>query len=99
MANRDILVVSVKGGKPRRLTEDSSDEVRPSWSRGGRWIYFGSKRTGDWQVWKSPAEGGKAVQVPQQGGREALQSFAVNLVSSPKALSFPRSSTLPATRR
>jgi Tol biopolymer transport system component len=72
--NKDIYLVSVEGGKPRRLTTEASDEVRPSWSRNGRWIYFGSSRTGNWQVWKAPAEGGAAMQVTKQGGREAYES-------------------------
>ena len=46
----------------------------PSWSRDGRWIYFGSKRTGDWQIWKVPSEGGQAVQVTKNGGDEAFES-------------------------
>ncbi|MEK7409046.1 MAG: hypothetical protein AAB225_28620 [Acidobacteriota bacterium] len=48
--------------------------ARPCWSRDGRWIYFGSNRGGDWQVWKIPAEGGPAVQVTRNGGREAFAS-------------------------
>jgi len=40
----------------------------------GRWIYFASDRTGESQVWKVPAEGGKAVQVTKQGGELAFES-------------------------
>jgi len=73
---RDIYVIDAEGGKPRRLTEGTRDEVRPSWSRDGNWIYFGSNRTGDWQLWKEPAEGrGESVQVTRQGGREGFESL------------------------
>ncbi len=72
--HRDVYVVSVEGGKPKRLTTETSSDVRPSWSRDGRWIYFGSNRAGEWQVWKVPATGGKAVQMTKHGGREALES-------------------------
>ena len=71
---RDVYAVSVQGGRPRRITTETSEEVRPSWSRDGRWIYFGSNRTGTWQVWKAPAEGGPARQVTTGGGREAFES-------------------------
>jgi len=71
---RDIYVVGTAGGKPRRLNGDKSDNVRPSWSHDGRWIYFGSNRTEDWQLWKAPAEGGQAVQITKQGGREGVES-------------------------
>jgi Tol biopolymer transport system component len=64
----------VEGGASHRLTTEDSADVRPSWSRDGRWIYFGSNRTGDWQVWKIPSEGGTAIKVTSQGGREAFES-------------------------
>jgi len=72
--HRDVYVVSVEGGKPKRLTSETSSDVRPSWSRDGKWIYFGSNRSGNWQVWKVPSRGGQALQVTQHGGREALES-------------------------
>jgi Tol biopolymer transport system component len=58
------------------LTTESSADVRPSWSSDGRWIYFGSDRSGGWQIWKSPAQGGQVVQVTKNpGAREAFESF------------------------
>ena len=72
--HRDVYIVSVEGGKPTRLTTETSSDVRPSWSRDGRWVYFGSNRSGAWQVWKVPSTGGQAVQVTKRGGREALES-------------------------
>jgi Tol biopolymer transport system component len=72
--NKDIYVVSVEGGKPKRLTTEPSSDVRPSWSRDGKWVYFGSNRSGEWQIWKVPATGGQALQVTKHGGREALES-------------------------
>jgi Tol biopolymer transport system component len=70
----DIYVVNAEGGRPRRLTTGTSSSVVPSWSRDGQWIYFGSDRTGTWQVWKTPAEGGEAVQVTKRGGFAAFES-------------------------
>ena len=72
--HRDVYVVSVEGGKPKRLTTETSSDVRPSWSRNGQWVYFGSNRSGAWQLWKVPSTGGLAVQVTKRGGREALES-------------------------
>ncbi|HLQ21854.1 MAG TPA: protein kinase, partial [Gemmatimonadales bacterium] len=40
--HRDIFVVGAEGGFLRRLTTEPSEDVRPSWSIDGRWIYFGS---------------------------------------------------------
>jgi hypothetical protein len=68
-------VISIDGGKPRRFTADPSNEDLPSWSRDGRWIYFGSNRSGAWQIWKAPAGGGQALQVTRSGGEEAFESI------------------------
>ena len=46
----------------------------PSFSRDGRWIYFGSDRLGDMQVWRIPVNGGVAEQVTKNGGFAALES-------------------------
>ena len=40
----------------------------PSWSHDGKWIYFTSSRSGQWEIWKMPANGGAALQVTTEGG-------------------------------
>ncbi len=69
-----VYVVSAERGQPRAITSGDFDNIVPSWSRNGRWIYFASNRTGVYQVWRVPAEGGDAVQVTRQGGFVALES-------------------------
>jgi hypothetical protein len=68
-----IFVVRVKGGDERQVTAGNSSDVRPSWSHDGRWIYFGSNRTGRWEIWKSMLDSAPAVQVTRNGGREAFE--------------------------
>jgi Tol biopolymer transport system component len=48
--------------------------VVPTWSRDGKWVYFTSDRSGEYQVWKMPAQGGAPVQVTRGGGFYALES-------------------------
>jgi Tol biopolymer transport system component/DNA-binding winged helix-turn-helix (wHTH) protein len=71
----NIYVVRSDGGSPRALTTAGSHAVLPSWSRDGQWVYYASNREGEWQIWKSPAAGGQAVQVTQHGGFEAFESL------------------------
>jgi len=67
-------VISAAGGSPRRLTEGKSEDVLPSWSRDGRWIYFGSRRSGDWQIWRTTLTGEQVEQVTKNGGYEAFEA-------------------------
>lgn len=72
--NPDVYVIDTKGGAPRRMTTDPSEEIVPTWSRDGKWIYFASNRTFAYEIWKMPATGGAAVQVTRQGGFHGIES-------------------------
>jgi len=63
------------GGEPTLLVGGTSDEVIPSWSADGRAVYFGSNRTGRYEIWKTPAGGGPATQVTTNGGHIARESL------------------------
>lgn len=69
-----IYVVSADGGTPRPLTDHPADGNTPGWSRDGRWVYFASDRSGRYEVWKAPKDGGAAVQVTRSGGGTAFES-------------------------
>jgi Tol biopolymer transport system component/DNA-binding winged helix-turn-helix (wHTH) protein len=72
----EIYVVELPNGVPQLLrTIPGADNLAPSWSRDGKWIYFSSK-TGDipFQVWKVPFKGGQPVQVTKNGGIGAIES-------------------------
>jgi Tol biopolymer transport system component/DNA-binding winged helix-turn-helix (wHTH) protein len=66
--------ISAAGGTLRRLMGSSGQDGVASFSRNGRWIYFTSNRTGEFQIWRMPAEGGEAVQWTRRGGRVARES-------------------------
>ena len=71
---QDVYVVAAGGGRPRRMTSHKANDILPSFSRDGRWIYFASTRTGSFQIWKAPASGGDAVQVSPNAGVAALEA-------------------------
>ena len=66
-----IQVVDAEGGRPRVVITQG---YVPSWSRDGRWIYFGSARTGRSEVWRVPAAGGEPIQITDEGGSDAVES-------------------------
>ncbi len=73
----EVYVVDVHGGPPRQVvTLPGADNLAPSWSRDGRWLYFSSKRSGEpFQLWKVPWPGGGApVQITHTGGISAQES-------------------------
>jgi Tol biopolymer transport system component/DNA-binding winged helix-turn-helix (wHTH) protein len=72
--NADLWLIEPDSARPRRLTTAAAEEIAPSFSRDGRWVYFGSNANGSWQVWKLPAAGGDAIQVTQTGGLVARES-------------------------
>ena len=70
----DIYSIDVDSRIPSRLTDDLSDDVTPSVSHDGKWIYFASTRTGRMEIWRLPVEGGEAFQVTHNGGVAPIES-------------------------
>src|SRR6266542_902876 len=70
----DLWAVDAGGGVPERLTSDPADALAPSFSRDGRSIYFASRRTGTWQVWRLSLADRHSTPVTTAGGYAALES-------------------------
>lgn len=69
-----VYVVDAEGGTPRPILRDSSDAISPSWSIDGEWIYFGSNRSGEWQIWKARVSGDDLQQVTYSSGYVAREA-------------------------
>ena len=74
-AHNAIFVVETDGTGLRSLVKDQFENVCPSWSRDGKWIYFASWRTGRSEVWKVREEGGAPVQLTTHGGHASFESL------------------------
>ena len=73
----EIYLVEVAGGVPRLLpTIPGADNLSPSWSRDGQWIYFASKRGSEpFQLWKMSVHGGSPIKLTKNGGISGVESF------------------------
>jgi Tol biopolymer transport system component len=71
----DVWTIGVDGSGLRQVTHDASNENVPSFSRDGRWMYFGSDRTGRYEVWRVAAAGGAEEQVTRDGGYLPFESL------------------------
>jgi len=70
----DLHLLPASGGAPSRLTTAPAEDLVPRWSRDGRWVYFSSNRTGDWEAWRTrTAPDTQRVQQVTTGGAVAVQ--------------------------
>ena len=70
----DIHLLDLASNRLSVLTETQGDDLAPSFSADGRFVYFGSRRSGAWEIWKVSVHGGEALQVTEEGGIMAFES-------------------------
>jgi Tol biopolymer transport system component/DNA-binding winged helix-turn-helix (wHTH) protein len=85
----DLWTVSVSDGTLQRLTNDPENENESRWSRSGKWIYYSSDKSGRYEIYKMPAEGGAGVPVTREGGINPNESHDGLLLYYAKTLSSP----------
>jgi Tol biopolymer transport system component/tRNA A-37 threonylcarbamoyl transferase component Bud32 len=64
----DVWTIAADGAGLRQVTRDPAQDVLPSYSRDGRFIYFASNRTGRFEIWRVPSAGGAEEQLSREGG-------------------------------
>jgi Tol biopolymer transport system component len=72
---RQVFIVDQAGGEIRPIPQKRGafDQV-PSWSRDGIWVYFGSTRSGQSEIWRVRASGGEPEQMTTNGGGVPMES-------------------------
>ena len=72
----EIYIAEVPGGMPHLVpTITGADNLSPSWSSDGRWLYFASKRGSEaFQIWRIPAQGGSPTRLTNNGGISPVES-------------------------
>ena len=69
----DSYVINAEGGRPQLL----AIEDMQNWSRDGKWIYFGSSRSGDSQLWKRPWPLAEHASQPVQVTKKGFTDLAI----------------------
>ena len=83
----DLFIIDAEGGIPERITSSSAHDLRPMWAPDGQSLFFGSDRSGSWQIWRKDLEDGEATQVTVSGG------FRGTFSETRQALFYTRSDT------
>lgn len=69
-----IYIVNPSTRERQQLTHGEQEDVTPSWSADGRWIYFASLRSGQWNIWKISSTGGEPLRVTENRGVHPVES-------------------------
>jgi Tol biopolymer transport system component/predicted Ser/Thr protein kinase len=85
----DIRVMNLDSKQINWITNDFRINLRPTWSRSGRFIYFSSDRSGGINIWRAPVSGDGALSGPlQQVTTGAGQDVEVAVSSDGKRLAY-----------
>ena len=84
----DIWVVPSAGGKATPLTNHVEMDDNPVWSPDGQYVAFASNRSGNWDVYVVPADGGPTKRLTWQA-RSRVSAIRHRCSSSPVAIRSP----------
>jgi len=73
---RDIFVIPVDGGEPKRITSDGGMVRGLAWTADGDEIIYSSNRSGLLRLWRIAREGGEPRPVADAGGDAAFPSLS-----------------------
>ncbi|MBU6399656.1 MAG: PD40 domain-containing protein [Verrucomicrobia bacterium] len=72
----DIWLGSAHGGRATQLTDNIELDAYPLFSPDGKWIACSSRRTGNWDIFLVPVEGGPVQQLTYHSGADIATGWA-----------------------
>jgi WD40 repeat protein len=71
-----VWTIDVEGAAPQRITKEPGDQIRPTWSHDGDWIYFTWQQGSGSDIWRTRGPDGPSEQVTFTGTMSrAWESF------------------------
>lgn len=67
-----IRLIQTNGQNLQQLTHDHFDYSSPEWAADGQSFYYGSNKSGTWQLWERDLKGTMDRQITTRGGHTAL---------------------------
>jgi eukaryotic-like serine/threonine-protein kinase len=86
-----LWMIDADGGAPRRLTAEVGDQVVPTWSHDGQWIYYSWWQGNTRDIWRMPADGG----TPERLTHGAAGAFACESADGQSLLFQPKDADSP----
>jgi len=86
-----LWMIDADGGALRRLTPEAGDQVVPTWSHDGRWIYYSWWQADTRDIWRRPADGG----APERLTHGAAGVFACESADGKSLLFQPKDTDSP----
>jgi len=85
----DVRIVDVTSGRSSWVTNDAVQDLNPTWSASGQYVYFSSYRGGGINIWRvRVASDGTPVRLPQQLTIGAGQDVEIALSRDGRRLAF-----------
>jgi len=63
-----VWTVDAEGGTPQQIVNDEGDQLSPTWSRDGEWIYFSWSQASGRDIWRVRVSNGSRERVTHGGG-------------------------------
>ena len=76
--NFEIYTMNGAGGEQKRLTENTANDIAPSWSPDGLRIAFASDRDGTWDIYTMRADGSDLKQLTKGAGTNTAPSWSAS---------------------
>ena len=96
-AGPHIWTIDVDGGTLRQITSDTGDQMAPSWSRDGEWIYFSWTQGVDRDIWRTSVRTGSKERITHGGaflGQESADGTMLLYISKPASVDLMRARVL-----